>query len=95
MRALGIALFNLIPQTRRTKVNWHFPKDFALEVFLRIQESELDENQKKFLRAIAGNNVVMRIKKSKKKDTRFENLLSLLRKMNKNGFITALGVIET
>ncbi len=76
-------------------MNWHFPKDFALEVFLRIHESELDENQKKFLRAIAGNNVVMRIKKSKKKDTRFENLLSLLRKMNKNGFITALGVIET
>ncbi len=76
-------------------MNWQISKDFALEVFLRIHGSELDENQKMFLRSIRGENVVIRIKNSKKKDPRFQELLRQLRKMNLNGFIAALGVIET
>lgn len=76
-------------------MDWQISKDFALEVFLRTHESKLDENQKMFLRSIRGNNVVIRIKKSKKRDPRFENLIHLLRKMNENGFIAALGIIET
>ena len=76
-------------------MDWKISKDFALEAFLRTHGSELDENQKRFLRSIKGNNIVIRIRKSKKKDPRFEKLVSLLRKMNENGFIAALGVIET
>ncbi len=76
-------------------MNWQISKDFALEAFLRIHGSELDENQKLFLRSIRGENVVVRIEKSKKKDPRFQELVRQLRKMNENGFIAALGVIET
>lgn len=75
-------------------MNCQISKDFALEVFLRTHGSELDENQKRFLRSIRGNNVIVRIKKAKKKDPRFEKLISLLREMNESGFIAALGIVE-
>ena len=53
-------------------MNWQIPEGFALEVFLTSRGEELSEDQKKFLGSIIGNNVVVRIKKSKDKDPIFQ-----------------------
>ncbi|OGZ67737.1 MAG: hypothetical protein A3D35_03720 [Candidatus Staskawiczbacteria bacterium RIFCSPHIGHO2_02_FULL_34_9] len=75
-------------------MNWQIPEGFALEVFLTSRGEELSEDQKKFLGSIIGNNVVVRIKKSKDKDPIFKELVNLLKEMEKNGSIQSLQVVE-
>ena len=75
-------------------MNWQIPEGFALEVFLAAHGEELSEDQKKFLESIIGNNVVVRIKKFKDKDPRFQELVNLLKEMEKNGSIQSLQVVE-